>query len=205
MRLHRDPRGLASIEFILAAPVILLIVMFIKHANLLSTRKIDTMREIRNAAFAEAHGLTCVSDFSRAIPLPVPPVPDTQPAGEGPERVTCSSRPAHEGGGNRNRTFVWDDVNEKAKSVTGNIAGKLTEEKPKLVTASATRIYKFSAKHKLNPFRWGDSFTVEDSTLFASANDDTTRRGYDPTLREAIRGVASGAGELFDGIFPGAK
>ncbi len=205
MRLHRDRRGLASMEFILAAPVILLIVIFVKHANLLSSRKIDTMREMRNAAFAEANGLTCVSDFSQAFPLPLPALPDFLPAGQGPERLTCSSKPSHEGGGDPKRTFVWDDIDGKAKNVTSSLAGKLREEKPKLVTASATRVYKFSAAQNLKPFRWGDSFTVDDSTLFSSANNDTTRRGYDPTLRKAIRDVASGAGDLFDGVFPGAK
>lgn len=205
MRLHADRRGLASMEFVLAAPVILLIVIFVKHANLLSTRKIDTMREIRNAAFAEANGLTCVPDFSRTIPNLVLAVPDMFPAGDGPERLTCSSKPSHEGSGDRKRTFVWDDVDDKAKSVTSSIAGKLAQEKPRLVTASATRVYKFSAAQNLAPFRWGDTFTVDDATLFVSANNDTTRRGYDPTLRDSIRGVASGAGELFDGIFPGAK
>jgi hypothetical protein len=131
MRLHRDRRGLASMEFILAAPVILLIVIFVKHANLLSSRKIDTMREMRNAAFAEANGLTCVSDFSQAFPLPLPALPDFLPAGQGPERLTCSSKPSHEGGGDPKRTFVWDDIDGKAKNVTSSLAGKLREEKPK--------------------------------------------------------------------------
>lgn len=205
LRLHRDKRGLASMEFILAAPVILLIVLFVKHANLISTRKIDTMREMRNAAFAEANGLSCTSDFSQSFPNLVPQIPDFQQPGDGPERLTCSSKPSNEGGGDPKRTFVWDDINDKAKSVTNDLAGKLKDEKPKLVTASATRIYKFSAEQRLKPFRWGDTFTVDDATLFASANNDTTRRGYDPTLRAAIRDVASGAGDLFDGVFPGAK
>ena len=204
MRLHRDRRGLASIEFILAAPVILLIVMTVKQSNLISTRKIDTMREMRNAAFAEANGLSCTSDFSKAFPLPLPQIPNVLPPGLGPERITCASKPSHEGGGNPKRSFVWDDVNSKAKNVTGNLAGKLAEEKPKLVTASATRAYRYSSNQLVKPFRWGDTFTVDDATLFASTND-RTRRGYDPTLRQAIRGVASGAGDLFDGIFPGAK
>lgn len=43
MRLHRDRRGLASIEFVLAAPVILLIVIFVIHANKISTKKVGTM------------------------------------------------------------------------------------------------------------------------------------------------------------------
>ncbi|MBB6487050.1 hypothetical protein GGD46_004350 [Rhizobium lusitanum] len=204
MRLHRDGRGLASIEFILSAPVILLIVIAVRQANLLSVRRIDTMREVRSAAFAEASGLTCTSDFSQTIPIPIPQIASALPAGQGPERTTCSSQPSNGGGGDPSRTFVWDDVNKKAKSVSDNLAGDLANEKPTLVTATATRVYRYSTNPLTKPFRWTDRFTVDDSTLFASTND-TTRRGYDPTLRKSIRNVASGAGDLFDGIFPGAK
>jgi len=206
LALHRDDRGLASIEFILAAPVILLIVLFIKHANLLSTRKIDTMREMRNAAFAEANGLLCISDFSSTIPLPDPSsFLGALPDNVGPSRLSCSSKASHEGGGDPKRTFIWDDVNSKAKSVTSNLAGKLADEKPRLVTAKAVRVYTFSAEQRLTPYRWSDTFTVDDATLFSSSGNDVTRRGYDPTLRKVIRGAAPDAGDLFDGIFPGAK
>lgn len=217
-RLHRDDRGLASMEFILAAPVILLVVVFIRHANLISTEKIDTMREMRNAAFAEANGLLCTRDFTRLVPVPNL-IPDALPAGLGPERITCSSRPSHEGGGDPKRTFVWKDLNDKARGAgaSENIAGKLADEKPNLVTAKATRLYEFMGHPRFSfapttpaPFRWSDRFTVDDATLFGSNKDiagtnDVTRRGYDPVLRQEIRRVASGAGSLFDGIFPGAR
>lgn len=75
MRLHRDRRGLASIEFVLAAPVILLIVIFVIHANKISTKKVGTMLAMRNAAFAEANGLDCTSDFSNVFPIPALPAP----------------------------------------------------------------------------------------------------------------------------------
>jgi hypothetical protein len=205
MRLHRDKRGLASIEFVLAAPVILLIVIFMIHANRISTKKVGTMLAMRNAAFAEANGLDCTSDFSNVFPTPA------LPALPGGDAMNCSRTPSHEGDGDPQRTFVWDDVQNTIKSDGrdfGDIVGDLANEKPQLVTATADRIYKFRDSDDLDTIRsirWKDAFTVDDSTLFASHNNDTTRRGYDPTLRREIRDVASDSGDLFDGVFPGAK
>ncbi|MBY3038642.1 MULTISPECIES: TadE/TadG family type IV pilus assembly protein [Rhizobium] len=205
MRLHRDRRGLASIEFVLAAPVILLIVIFVIHANKISTKKVGTMVAMRNAAFAEANGLSCTSDFSNVFPIPA------LPALPGRDAMSCSRTPSHEGGGDPQRTFVWDDVQNTWKSDGrdfGDMVGDLANEKPQLVTATADRVYKFRDSDDLDTIRslrWKDAFTVDDSTLFASHNNDTTRRGYDPTLRREIRGVASDSGDLFDGVFPGAK
>lgn len=205
MRLHRDRRGLASIEFVLAAPVILLIVIFMIHANRISTKKVGTMLAMRNAAFAEANGLQCTSDFSNPFPIPA------LPALPGGDAMNCSRTPSHEGDGDPQRTFVWDDVQNTIKSDGrdfGDIVGDLANEKPQLVTATADRIYKFRDSDDLDTIRslrWKDAFTVDDSTLFASHNNDTTSRGYDPTLRREIRDVASDSGDLFDGVFPGAK
>ncbi|RUM14301.1 TadE/TadG family type IV pilus assembly protein [Rhizobium fabae] len=205
MRLHRDRRGLASIEFVLAAPVILLIVIFMIHANRISTKKVGTMLAMRNAAFAEANGLDCTSDFSNVFPIPA------LPALPGGDAMNCSRTPSHEGDGDPQRTFVWDDVQNTIKSDGrdfGDIVGDLANEKPQLVTATADRIYKFRDSDDLDTIRsirWKDAFTVDDSTLFASHNNDTTSRGYDPTLRREIRDVASDSGDLFDGVFPGAK
>ncbi|MBY4590499.1 MULTISPECIES: TadE/TadG family type IV pilus assembly protein [Rhizobium] len=205
MRLHRDSRGLASIEFVLAAPVILLIVIFMIHANRISTKKVGTMLAMRNAAFAEANGLDCTSDFSNVFPLP------SLPALPGRDAMSCSRTPSHEGGGEPQRTFVWDDVQNTLKSDGrdfGDMVGDLANEKPQLVTATADRVYKFRDSDDLDTIRsirWKDAFTVDDATLFASHNNDTTRRGYDPTLRREIRDVADDSGDLFDGVFPGAK
>ncbi|MBX4867178.1 TadE/TadG family type IV pilus assembly protein [Rhizobium bangladeshense] len=205
MRLHRDRRGLASIEFVLAAPVILLIVIFVIHANKISTKKVATMLAMRNAAFAEATGLNCTTDFSNSFPIP------PLPALPGRDAMNCSRTPSHEGGGDPQRTFVWDDVQNTLKSDGrdfGDIVGDLANEKPQLVTATADRVYKFRDSDDLDTIRsirWKDAFTVDDSTLFASHNNDTTSRGYDPTLRREIRDVASDSGDLFDGVFPGAK
>ncbi|OHV19499.1 MULTISPECIES: TadE/TadG family type IV pilus assembly protein [Rhizobium] len=205
MRLHRDRRGLASIEFVLAAPVILLIVIFMIHANRISTKKVGTMLAMRNAAFAEANGLDCTSDFSNVFPLPA------LPALPGRDAMSCSRTPSHEGGGEPQRTFVWDDVQNTLKSDGrdfGDMVGDLANEKPQLVTATADRVYKFRDSDDLDTIRsirWKDAFTVDDATLFASHNNDTTRRGYDPTLRREIRDVADDSGDLFDGVFPGAK
>ncbi|TAX25057.1 TadE/TadG family type IV pilus assembly protein [Rhizobium leguminosarum] len=205
MRLHRDRRGLASIEFVLAAPVILLIVIFVIHANRISTKKVGTMLAMRNAAFAEANGLDCTSDFSNVFPIPALPAPP------GGDAMSCSRTPSHEGDGDPQRTFVWDDVQNTLKSDGrdfGDMVGDLANEKPQLVTATADRVYKFRDSDDLDTIRslrWKDAFTVDDSTLFASHNNDTTRRGYDPTLRREIRDVASDSGDLFDGVFPGAK
>ncbi|HWT60722.1 MAG TPA: TadE family protein [Rhizobium sp.] len=205
MRLHRDRRGLASIEFVLAAPVILLIVIFMIHANRISTKKVGTMLAMRNAAFAEANGLDCTSDFSNVFPLP------SLPALPGRDAMSCSRTPSHEGDGDPQRTFVWDDVQNTLKSDGrdfGDMVGDLANEKPQLVTATADRVYKFRDSDDLDTIRsirWKDAFTVDDATLFASHNNDTTRRGYDPTLRREIRDVADDSGDLFDGVFPGAK
>ncbi|MBA1347463.1 pilus assembly protein [Rhizobium leguminosarum] len=204
MRLHRDKRGLASIEFVLAAPVILLIVIFVIHANKISTKKVGTMVAMRNAAFAEANGLDCTSDFSNAFPIPA------LPALPGRDAMSCSRTPSHEGGGDPQRTFVWDDVQNTLKNGRdfGDMVGDLANEKPQLVTATADRVYKFRDSDDLDTIRslrWKDAFTVDDSTLFASHNNDTTSRGYDPTLRREIRDVADDSGDLFDGVFPGAK
>jgi hypothetical protein len=205
MRLHRDSRGLASIEFVLAAPVILLIVIFVIHANRISTKKVGTMLAMRNSAFAEANGLTCTSDFSNVFPIPA------LPALPGRDAMNCSRTPSHEGDGEPQRTFVWDDVQNALKSDGrdfGDMVGDLANEKPQLVTATADRVYKFRDSDDLDTIRsihWKDAFTVDDSTLFASHNNDTTRRGYDPTLRREIRDVADDSGDLFDGVFPGAK
>ncbi|MBB4213265.1 hypothetical protein FHT79_000416 [Rhizobium sp. BK212] len=205
MRLHRDSRGLASIEFVLAAPVILLIVIFVIHANRISTKKVGTMLAMRNSAFAEANGLTCTSDFSNVFPIPA------LPALPGRDAMNCSRTPSHEGDGEPQRTFVWDDVQNTLKSDGrdfGDMVGDLANEKPQLVTATADRVYKFRDSDDLDTIRsihWKDAFTVDDSTLFASHNNDTTRRGYDPTLRREIRDVADDSGDLFDGVFPGAK
>ena len=205
MRLHRDRRGLASIEFVLAAPVILLIVIFVIHANKISTKKVGTMVAMRNAAFAEANGLDCTSDFSNVFPIP------TLPALPGGDAMSCARTPSHEGDGDPLRTFVWDDVQNTLKSDGrdfGDLVGDLANEKPQLVTATADRVYKFRDSDDLDTIRsirWKDAFTVDDATLFASHNNDTTRRGYDPTLRREIRDVASDSGDLFDGVFPGAK
>ena len=125
--------------------------------------------------------------------------------------MNCSRAPSHEGDGDPQRTFVWDDVQNTIKSDGrdfGDIVGDLANEKPQLVTATADRIYKFRDSDDLDTIRslrWKDAFTVDDSTLFASHNNDTTGRGYDPTLRREIRDVASDSGDLFDGVFPGAK
>ncbi|TBA73725.1 TadE/TadG family type IV pilus assembly protein [Rhizobium ruizarguesonis] len=205
MRLHRDRRGLASIEFVLAAPVILLIVIFVIHANKISTRKVGTMLAMRNAAFAEANGLDCTSDFSNVFPIPA------LPALPGGDAINCSRTPSHEGDGDPQRTFVWDDVQNTLKSDGrdfGDMVGDLANEKPQLVTATADRVYKFRDSDDLDTIRslrWKDAFTVDDSTLFASHNNDTTSHGYDPTLRREIRDVADDSGDLFDGVFPGAK
>ena len=204
MRLHRDRRGLASIEFVLAAPVILLIVIFVIHANKISTKKVGTMLAMRNAAFAEANGLDCTSDFSNVFPIPA------LPALPGRDAMSCSRTPSHEGGGDPQRTFVWDDVNNTLKNGRdfGDMVGDLANEKPQLVTATADRVYKFRDSDDLDTIRslrWKDAFTVDDSTLFASHNNDTTSRGYDPTLRREIRDVADDSGDLFDGVFPGAE
>ena len=204
MRLHRDRRGLASIEFVLAAPVILLIVIFVIHANKISTKKVGTMVAMRNAAFAEANGLDCTSDFSNAFPIPA------LPALPGRDAMSCSRTPSHEGGGDPQRTFVWDDVQNTLKNGRdfGDMVGDLANEKPQLVTATADRVYKFRDSDDLDTIRslrWKDAFTVDDSTLFASHNNDTTSRGYDPTLRREIRDVADDSGDLFDGVFPGAE
>lgn len=205
MRLHRDRRGLASIEFVLAAPVILLIVIFMIHANRISTKKVGTMLAMRNAAFAEANGLDCTSDFSNVFPIP------SLPALPGSDAMSCSRTPSHEGDGDPQRTFVWDDVQNTLKSDGrdfGDMVGDLANEKPQLVTATADRVYKFRDSDDLDTIRsirWKDAFTVDDATLFASHNNDTTRRGYDPTLRREIRDVADDSGDLFDGVFPGAK
>ncbi|QKK34052.1 pilus assembly protein (plasmid) [Rhizobium indicum] len=205
MRLHRDRRGLASIEFVLAAPVILLIVIFVIHANRISTKKVGTMLAMRNAAFAEANGLDCTSDFSNVFPIPA------LPALPGRDAMSCSRTPSHEGGGDPQRTFVWDDVQNTLESdgrQFGDMVGDLANEKPQLVTATADRVYKFRDSDDLDTIRslrWKDAFTVDDSTLFASHNNDTTSRGYDPTLRREIRDVADDSGDLFDGVFPGAK
>ncbi|NNH58411.1 pilus assembly protein [Rhizobium laguerreae] len=205
MRLHRDRRGLASIEFVLAAPVILLIVIFVIHANKISTKKVGTMLAMRNAAFAEANGLDCTSDFSNVVPIPA------LPAVPGGDAINCSRTPSHEGDGDPQRTFVWDDVQNTLKSDGrdfGDMVGDLANEKPQLVTATADRVYKFRDSDDLDTIRslrWKDAFTVDDSTLFASHNNDTTSHGYDPTLRREIRDVADDSGDLFDGVFPGAK
>ncbi|MBB4238931.1 TadE/TadG family type IV pilus assembly protein [Rhizobium esperanzae] len=205
MRLHRDRRGLASIEFVLAAPVILLIVIFMIHANRISTKKVGTMLAMRNSAFAEANGLDCTSDFSNVFPLPA------LPALPGGDAISCSRTPSHEGGGDPQRTFVWDDVQNTLKRDGrdfGDMVGDLANEKPQLVTATADRVYKFRDSDDLDTIRsirWKDAFTVDDATLFASHNNDITRRGYDPTLRREIRDVADDSGDLFDGVFPGAK
>ncbi|MDC9812955.1 TadE/TadG family type IV pilus assembly protein [Rhizobium binxianense] len=205
MRLHRDRRGLASIEFVLAAPVILLIVIFVIHANRISTKKVGTMLAMRNAAFAEANGLDCTSDFSNVFPIPA------LPALPGRDAMSCSRTPSHEGGGEPQRSFVWDDVQNTLKSDGrdfGDMVGDLANEKPQLVTATADRVYKFRDSEDLDTIRslrWKDAFTVDDATLFASHNNETTRRGYDPTLRREIRDVADDSGDLFDGVFPGAK
>lgn len=205
-RLHHDRSGLASIEFVLAAPVILLLVFFVIHANRLSTQKIDTMREMRNAAFAQADGLLCTTDFSKALPTPKLPQPGAK------NSLSCSTKPSTEGGGQPSRTNIWEDMNliARREEASHDLAGQLADEKPNLVTASAERTYSFTGTPKFSwapaprPFKWSDRFTVDDTTLFASTKD-VTRRGYDPTLRKAIRDVASGAGDLFDGIFPGAR
>lgn len=203
MRLHGDRRGLASIEFVLAAPVILLIVIFVIHANKISTKKVGTMVAMRNAAFAEANGLDCTSDFSSAFPIPA------LPALPGRDSLTCSRTPSHEGGGEPQRTFIWEDVKNTAASDNrepGDFVGDLTDEKPQLVTATADRIYKFRDSDDFDTIRrvkWQDTFTVDDSTLFASSKGDRMKRGYDPALRDIIRGVADQSGDLFDGIFPG--
>ncbi|NNG71632.1 TadE/TadG family type IV pilus assembly protein [Rhizobium laguerreae] len=205
MRLHRDRRGLASIEFVLAAPVILLIVIFVIHANKISTKKVGTMLAMRNAAFAEANGLDCTSDFSNVVPIPA------LPAVPGGDAINCSRTPSHEGDGDPQRTFVWDDVQNTLKSDGrdfGDMVGDLANEKPQLVTATADRVYKFRDSDDLDTIRslrWKDAFTVDDSTLFASHNNDITSHGYDPTLRREIRDVADDSGDLFDGVFPGAK
>jgi hypothetical protein len=205
MRLHRDRRGLASIEFVLAAPVILLIVIFVIHANKISTKKVGTMLAMRNAAFAEANGLDCTSDFSNVFPIPA------LPALPGGDAINCSRTPSHEGDGDPQRTFVWDDVQNTLKSDGrdfGDMVGDLANEKPQLVTATADRVYKFRDSDDLDTIRslrWKDAFTVDDSTLFASHNNDTMSHGYDPTLRREIRDVADDSGDLFDGVFPGAK
>ncbi|PDT04891.1 hypothetical protein CO666_09195 [Rhizobium chutanense] len=202
MRLHRDRRGLASIEFVLAAPVILLIVIFMIHANRISTKKVGTMLAMRNAAFAEANGLNCTSDFSNVFPLPALP---------GRDAMSCSRTPSHEGDGDPQRSFVWDDVQNTLKSDGrdfGDMVGDLANEKPQLVTATADRVYKFRDSDDLDTIRslrWKDAFTVDDATLFASHNNDVTSRGYDPTLRREIRDVADDSGDLFDGVFPGAN
>ncbi|KAB1122704.1 TadE/TadG family type IV pilus assembly protein [Neorhizobium galegae] len=203
MRLHRDRRGLASVEFVLAAPVILLIVLAVKQANIVSVKRMDTMREMRNAAFAEASGLDCITTFNSLFPIPaLPALP-----GQDQDSLTCDSRPSHEVDGEPQRTSIWDDVNRVASDAdaTANIAGDLAEEKPRLIIASATRVHKFSSRKEIKPIRWNDNFVVDDQTLFTSNDNDRTRRGYDPTLQQEVRGVSDGAGDLFDGLFPGAN
>ena len=163
------------------------------------------MLAMRNAAFAEANGLDCTSDFSNVFPIPA------LPALPGRDAMSCSRTPSHEGDGDPQRTFVWDDVQNTLKSDGrdfGDMVGDLANEKPQLVTATADRVYKFRDSDDLDTIRslrWKDAFTVDDSTLFASHNNDTTSRGYDPTLRREIRDVADDSGDLFDGVFPGAK
>jgi hypothetical protein len=160
---------------------------------------------MRNAAFAEANGLDCTSDFSNVFPIPA------LPALPGGDAINCSRTPSHEGDGDPQRTFVWDDVQNTLKSDGrdfGDMVGDLANEKPQLVTATADRVYKFRDSDDLDTIRslrWKDAFTVDDSTLFASHNNDTTSHGYDPTLRREIRDVADDSGDLFDGVFPGAK
>lgn len=204
-RLHRDTRGLASTEFVLSAPVIVLIAVFLGHANKISVKRIDTMREVRTAAFAKANGLNCTADMSIARLVEVPavqPLPGTPITGDG---IECEMRAAHEGAGEDGRSSIWDDMNAiaKDKGATSDLAGELADEQPQLVTAHAARLYRYNKRAWLKPHTWRDSFTVDDSTLFVS-DKEVTQRGYDPTLREAVAGASDGAGELFDGIFPGA-
>jgi hypothetical protein len=205
-RLHRDTRGLASIEFVLSAPVILFIVLFVGHANKLSVKKMDTMHQMRSAAFAKANGLSCSPDFSSVVPLPDLSLPAIPGAPITSDSLSCEQRASHEGEGADGRTLIWDDVKTIAseKNASEDLPGELRNEVPQLVTAQAGRIYRFAKRERVTPFTWRDTFTVDDATLFVS-DKDVTQRGYDPTLRRAIDEVSSGAGDLFDGIFPGAN
>lgn len=201
-RLDRDERGLASMEFILSAPIILLIVLFVKHGNLLMTKKIETVTAVRNAAFAEANGMKCTSDMRQSFPtmfnLPIAAAEAT-----GQDAINCSSERSDKASGEPRRTFIWDDLKPEGADAAPDIARDLRKVEPMLVTAKAVRIYKFGVRENLRPFRWGDSFTVGDATLFSSASAPS-KYGYDKVLRDEIRGAAPDAGDLYDGIFKGA-
>lgn len=202
-RLERDERGLASMEFILAAPIILLIVLFVKHGNQLMTKKVDTVTQIRNAAFAEANGMECTSDMTRMFPDFVPALPISVARLTGKDAIACSSERSDKAKGDPRRTFVWDDLKREGADASSDIARDLRKEEPMLVTAEAARIYRFGARENLTPFRWDDSFTVGDATLFSSASAPS-KYGYDKVLRDEIRDAAPKAGDLYDGIFKGA-
>lgn len=108
-RLDRDERGLASMEFVLSAPIILLIVLFVKHGNLLMTKKIDTVTAVRNAAFAEANGMRCTSDMRQSFPT-VFNLPIQAAEATGQDTINCSSERSDKASGEPRRTFIWDDL-----------------------------------------------------------------------------------------------
>src|ERR1043165_7192723 len=66
-RLHRCERGLASMEFVLGLPVMLLMVLALQHAHMLVRSRQEMVVGTRSAAWNEARNGACVAAMELAV------------------------------------------------------------------------------------------------------------------------------------------
>lgn len=181
-RLAHCERGVASIEFMLAIPPLFLMVVLFKFAGYLGVERQLLAIEVRSAAWAESRGGKCGGFFSD---------------------ITCTTTTMNGDGSEDGSRNIWDQIDAVAGfEITQDVR---QARYPAYVTAKADRPSVLTHPWITYGTRLKEEFTVGNNAYFG-LSEDAIRPGYDNVLRKQIRDLSDGGtGELYDGVFPGAK
>lgn len=186
-RLHRCESGMASVEYILAIPVFLVMLLVIMDIGRFRTAILHTVVASRNAAWIKGEGGQCLQFDD--LPKLVDDATTLAPLG-------CTDRPDANSGAR-----FWSDLDQAGgQRLTGTVRGT---RPPSAITAKV--------QLRFDPYDWPDmtfpnpiyEHTAMSRTVYTH-EDRALQVGYDREMAARFREGAGSLMPLFPNVFPGA-
>ncbi len=179
-RLHRCERGvIASAEFILVAPLFLLMLVLLWDLGMLQTAKVNLVATTRTAAFVKAHFDRC-DTFRHGQEALLKKATREEPR--------CATTPWRE------TPRFWSDLDRAGgQSLVRDVR---RAEVPDVITARQKVAFRFHAALDYGTMTLPDKFTAMERVVWKS-DDPALTTGYDRVLYERLSRI----GHLID-LFP---
>jgi hypothetical protein len=185
-RLHRDERGLASVDFILSAPILLFVLILVFDAGKYESAKQSTLVLNRTAVWSRAGDGVCIAkkNFQDLVDKVTTVLP-----------VICGKIPY----GPTSSGFWQGLDNAGGESLTGTTRRAAS---PDLVRGTLRSLHNFHPRLGFAPFVVNGEYWMLRRQTWTS-DDDAMKAGYDREAKARFNTVGSFI-NLFPNVFPGA-